>query len=154
MDLGNLKRHIFFELLNLVGRVFILVEHRDDVVLGRRYFTDDEKKSGIVLVFNSKMKFDWDDEGIRATLVFGMSPQKCKIPAEAIIAVYSPEAGAQFVVSSVPEAAAVGTGGGDETSHASEDETGEREEPAGAAGPDNVIPFAAAKKPKSTQRSS
>src|SRR5512136_1066987 len=99
MNLGSLKRHVFFELLNLAGRVFVLVEPSESVVLGRRGFSEDEKKNGIVLVFNSKMKFDWDDKVIRATLVFGTAPQKCVIPVEAIIAVYSPEAGAQFIVS-------------------------------------------------------
>lgn len=101
-NLNSLKKHIFFEFLNLVGRAFILVRYSDGVVLGNRGFTAEEKENGIILVFNSKMNFLWDDYGITATLVFGTSPQKCFIPVDDIIAVYSPELNAQFVASPQP----------------------------------------------------
>lgn len=106
MDAGlnNLKKHIFFEFLNLVGRAFILVRYSDDVILGNRVFTAEEKENGIILVFNPKMNFMWDDYGITATLVFGTSPQKCFVPAADITAVYSPELNAQFVISPQPAA--------------------------------------------------
>jgi len=48
------------------------------------------------------MNFQWDDYGLTATLVFGTSPQKCFIPDDDIIAVYSPELNAQFVISPSP----------------------------------------------------
>ncbi|HAK89593.1 MAG: hypothetical protein A2077_06560 [Nitrospirae bacterium GWC2_46_6] len=102
--LNNLKKHVFFELLNLAGRAFVLVGYSDDVLLGNRRFTAEEKENGIILVFNSKMNFMWDDYGITATLVFGTSPQKCFVPADAIRAVYSPELNAQFTVSPQPKA--------------------------------------------------
>ncbi|MDI6801128.1 MAG: hypothetical protein QMD01_03590 [Thermodesulfovibrionales bacterium] len=95
--LNELKRHIFFELMNLVGRVFVLVRYSDNVILGNRGFAQEEKDNGIILVFNSKMNFLWDDYGITATLVFGTSPQKCFVPADEIMAVYCPELNAQFV---------------------------------------------------------
>jgi hypothetical protein len=98
-NLNNLKKHIFFEFLQIVGRAFILVRYSENVVLGNRGFTAEEKENGIVLVFNKKMNFRWDDEGITATLVFGTSPQKCFVPTENIIAVYSSELNAQFVTS-------------------------------------------------------
>jgi hypothetical protein len=94
---SNLKKHIFYELLNGAGRVFILVRYADTVILGKRGFTDDEKDNGIILVFNSRMNFTWDDYGITVTLVFGTSPEKCYVPVEHITAVYSPELGVQFV---------------------------------------------------------
>jgi hypothetical protein len=97
--LNDLKKQIFFELLNLVGRVFILVKYSDKVHLGKRLFTEEEKDKGIVLVFNSRMNFLWDDYGISATLVFDTSPQKCFIPIDDIIAVYSPELNTQFISS-------------------------------------------------------
>lgn len=103
-NLNNLKKHIFFEFLNLVGRAFVLVRHSDNVILGNRGFTAEEKKNGIILVFNSKMNFLWDDYGITATLVFGTSPQKCFIPVDDIMAVYSPDLNAQFVASPQPAA--------------------------------------------------
>lgn len=97
IGLNNLKRHVFFEFLNMVGRVFVHVRYSDAVVLGKRGFTAEEKEDGIILVFNSKMNFTWDDYGITVTLVFGTAPQKCFIPIDEIVAVYSPELNAQFV---------------------------------------------------------
>ncbi len=96
--LNNLKKHIFYEFLNLTGRVFAHVRYSDNVVLGNRGFTAEEKENGIILVFNSKMNFMWDDYGITVTLVFGTSPQRCFIPVDDIAAVYSPELNAQFVI--------------------------------------------------------
>lgn len=106
-ELNNLKKQVFFELLNLAGRAFVLVGYSDDVILGNRGFTAEEKENGIILVFNSKMNFIWDDYGITATLVFGTSPQKCFVPADAITAVYSPELNTQFTVSPQPNVAGV-----------------------------------------------
>lgn len=96
--LNSLKKQIFYELMNIAGRVFILIRPSESVVLGKRPITTEEKENGIVLVFNTGMKFQWDDYGITATLVFGNLPQKCVIPADQIEAVYSPEANAQFIV--------------------------------------------------------
>lgn len=103
-NLNSLKKHIFFEFLNIAGRAFVLVRHSNNVILGNRGFTAEEKENGIILVFNSRMNFLWDDYGITATLVFGTSPQKCFIPVDEIIAVYSPELNAQFVTSPQPSA--------------------------------------------------
>lgn len=97
--IGDLKRHIFYELLDMAGRVMVLVKYSPDVVIGNRGFVGEEKETGIILVFNPKMKFTWDEFGITATLVFGAAPQKCFIPADSISAVYSPELNAQFVTS-------------------------------------------------------
>ena len=95
--LNSLKKHVFYELLHIAGRVFILVKHSEHVVLGNRGLADDERENGIVLVFNSSMNFQWDDYGITATLVFGSSPQKCFIPVDDITAVYSSELNTQFI---------------------------------------------------------
>lgn len=95
--LNSLKRHVFFDLMNLSGRAFILVQYSDNVILGNRGFTKEEKENGIILVFNPKMNFLWDEYGITATLVFGTSPQKCYIPDNDIIAVYSPDLNCQFL---------------------------------------------------------
>lgn len=102
LNLNSLKKHIFFEFINMAKRAFILVRYSEDVVLGKRGFTEDEKKNGIILIFNDRMHFQWDDYGLTATLVFGISPQKCFIPDDDIIAVYSPELNAQFVISPSP----------------------------------------------------
>lgn len=97
---NSLKKHVFYELLHLAGRAFVLVRYSEHVIIGNRGFTDDEKENGIILVFNSRMNFQWDEYGITATLVFGTSPQKCFIPVDEISAIYSSELGAQLIVSS------------------------------------------------------
>ncbi len=97
-SLNSLKKHVFYELLGIGGRVFILVRHSDNVILGNRGLTADERENGIILVFNQGMNFQWDDYGITATLVFGSSPQKCFVPVDDIAAVYSSELNTQFIV--------------------------------------------------------
>lgn len=98
-NLTDLKKHIFYELLELSGRVFILVKYSDDVLIGKRGFLPEEKEKGLILVFNAKMKFEWSVQGISATLGFGAKTEKCFIPPESIISVFSPDLNAQFSVS-------------------------------------------------------
>lgn len=99
--INALKRHIFYELLNLVGRVFIVVRYHEDVQIGRRGFLPEEKEKGIVLVFNHNMNFQWHEWGIEARLIFGGLVEHCLIPVEHIVAIYSPEINTQFF--SLPE---------------------------------------------------
>jgi hypothetical protein len=49
------------------------------------------------------MNFLWDEYGITATLVFGTSPHKCFVPIDDVLAIYSPELNAQFVMSPKPD---------------------------------------------------
>ena len=67
------------------------------------------------------MNFIWDDYGITATLVFGTSAQKCFIPIDNIISVYSPELNVQFV--SAPLTPGSGTPG-PETKEEKKDDSG------------------------------
>ncbi|MBI5101184.1 MAG: hypothetical protein HZB33_05050 [Nitrospirae bacterium] len=97
--LHELKKRNFFEMLDLAGRVFIVVRHADNVVIGNRGFLPEEKEKGIVLVFNRMMNFDWSDSGISATLGFGTKTEKCFIPIDNISAIFSPELSAQFIIS-------------------------------------------------------
>ncbi len=94
--LRALKKHIFSELLNLAGRVFILVGYAEDVIIGNRGFLPEEKEKGLVLVFNNRMNFEWNDSGISAKLVFGTTPQKCFVPVDAILSIFSPDLNAHF----------------------------------------------------------
>ncbi|MEJ2253592.1 MAG: ClpXP protease specificity-enhancing factor SspB [Nitrospirota bacterium] len=96
-DVNGLKRDFFFRLLEMAGRAYILVRHSEGVAIGRRGFRAEERENGLVLVFNEKMNFIWDDAGITATLVFGGVAEKCFIPAGEIIAVYSPELKVQLL---------------------------------------------------------
>ena len=98
-NLTDLKKHIFFELLDRAGRVFLLVRYSDDVLIGERGFLPEEKEKGLVLVFNRKMNFDWTEHGISARLGFGTKTERCFIPPDSIISVFSPDLGAQFSAS-------------------------------------------------------
>lgn len=95
-ELDNIKRDLFFALLNDAGRVYIHVLPSMELEIGRRGLVGDELKNGITLVFNSRMKFTWDEYGIEATMVFGSTPEKCFFPAAAIDSVYSPELDVQL----------------------------------------------------------
>lgn len=101
-QIDDLKKSVFYRMLEIAGRVFIVVNYSEEVVIGNRGFTEEEKRDGIVLVFNRKMHFSWDDSGISTTLVFGTSPQKCHIPAASISMIYSPELHAQFILAPPP----------------------------------------------------
>lgn len=96
-DLNSLKKHNFYQMMEMAGRVFIVVRYSPRVIVGKRGFTEQEKERGLVLVFNQGMNFVWDDLGIEATLAFGSSAQKCSIPADDIVAVYSPDLNMQFI---------------------------------------------------------
>jgi len=97
-ELAEIKKSLFYRLLEDAGRVFIHIRPSMELEIGRRGLLGEELKSGITLVFNSHMNFDWGDYGIEATLVFGSTPEKCFIPAEAIDAVYSPELKVQLLM--------------------------------------------------------
>jgi len=101
--LNNLKKTVFYDLLNLVGRVFVVVKYSKDVIIGNRGFQPEEQKNGLILVFNSRMNFSWEDGGLQAHLVFGTSPEKCFIPEENIVAIYSPEVETQFTTTYKPD---------------------------------------------------
>lgn len=96
--LNKLREHTFFEILDMAGRVFIVVDYDESVIIGKRGFLPEEKERGLVLVFNKKMKFNWDEQAITATLVFGNTPEKCYIPIELIAAVFSPDLRIQLVL--------------------------------------------------------
>jgi len=96
--LNELKKQTFFELLELAGRVFIIVDYSEDVVIGKRGFLPEEKERGLVLVFNSKMKFQWSDDALTATLVFGTTAERCYIPINSIAGVFSPDLRVQLLV--------------------------------------------------------
>ncbi len=86
-------------MLDLAGRVFIVIRHSPEVNLGKRTFSDEEKRSGLTLVFTSRMRMQWKEYGISATLSFGSQAQKCFIPSKDIVAVYSPEMQVQLTAS-------------------------------------------------------
>lgn len=94
--INDLKKQIFFEILELAGRVFIIVDYDESVVIGKRGFLPEEKERGLVLVFNPRMNFKWEENRISAILVFGNTPEKCYIPINSISGVFSPDLRIQF----------------------------------------------------------
>lgn len=105
--LNRLKQTVFYELLETVGRVFIVIRHSERVRIGRRGFLPEEMERGLVLVINPSMKFSWEDGWFRARLVFGQTPEDCVVPEEDIVAVHSPEARTQLVCETAAPAEAV-----------------------------------------------
>lgn len=97
--LNDLKKNMFFELLNLAGRVYVVVRFSPDVDLGRRTFTPEEQKSGLTLVFTTRMAIQWDSVGLSTTLTFGAQPCRCFIPSHDMIAIYSPDLQVQLTAS-------------------------------------------------------
>ncbi len=96
--LNALKRKLFYDMMELSGRVFIIVKFSEDVYIGKRGFLQEEKENGLMLVFNSQMKFTWEEDILSATLSMANVPTKCVIPANNIVVIYCPELQAQFVV--------------------------------------------------------
>ena len=56
-NLQDLKKKIFYDMLNLAGRVFIHVKFDENVIIGERGFLPEEQKRGIILVLNKNMHF-------------------------------------------------------------------------------------------------
>ncbi|MEW6052505.1 MAG: hypothetical protein AB1552_01785 [Nitrospirota bacterium] len=90
-------QNLFYDLLNDYGLVYIVIRYSDNSRIGGRGFTEEEKKKGLVLVFNQRnhKELQWLEDGsIMATLGFGVNnkPEKCFIHADDIVAVFSPDA--------------------------------------------------------------
>jgi hypothetical protein len=94
-------QNLFNDLLADYGHAYIVVRHSDKTVIGKRGFTEEEKKKGIVLIFNQKnhKNLQWTDEGsIIAALGFGAGnrPEKCFLHFDDIVSVFSPYAKVRF----------------------------------------------------------
>jgi hypothetical protein len=94
-------QELFYDLLNDYGKVYILVKYSEKTVIGNRGFTDEEKKQGLILVFNQRnyKNLQWEDDGsIITKLGFGVSnrQEKCFLHSDDIISVFSPDAKVRF----------------------------------------------------------
>lgn len=101
-------QRLFYDIWNDFGSVYLLVKHSSRTSIGKRGFTEDEKKQGLVLVFNNKTnaKLDWDAEGnITCVLAFGPRKEDVYVHHDDLLGVLSREAGVQFIRSD--------TGGGE-----------------------------------------
>lgn len=91
-------KNLFYDILNDYGRVYIVVKHSEHTKIGNRGFSGEEKKKGLVLVFNSQnhKTLQWTDDGsIITALGFGAGnkPENCVIHSDDILSVFSPDAG-------------------------------------------------------------
>lgn len=91
---------LFYDLWNDFGSVYLVVNHSDRSRIGRRGFTEEEKKQGLILVFNNKTnnKLEWDEEGnLSCVLAFGPRREDVFVHHDDLRGVFSPEAGVQFL---------------------------------------------------------
>lgn len=91
---------LFYDLWNDFGSVYLVVKHSDRTRIGKRGFTEDEKKQGLVLVFNNKTnnRLEWDEEGdLSCVLAFGPRKEDVYIHHDDLRGVFSPGAGVQFL---------------------------------------------------------
>jgi hypothetical protein len=91
---------LFYDLWNDFGSVYLIVNNSERTQIGKRGFTEDEKKHGLILVFNDKTnnKLDWDEEGnLSCVLAFGTRKEDVYIYHDDMIGVFSPGAGVQFL---------------------------------------------------------
>ncbi len=102
---------LFYDLWNDFGSVYLIVKHSGKTRIGKRGFTEEEMKRGLILVFNDKTSdtLDWDEEGnLSCELAFGARKEDVYIHHDDLLGVFSREAGVQFVRSDMgrePEAA-------------------------------------------------
>jgi hypothetical protein len=103
-------QRLFYDIWNDFGSVYLLVRHSVNTTIGKRGFTDEEKKKGLVLVFNSKTNnsLDWDADGnLTCVLAFGSRKEDVSIHHDDMLGVFSPEAGVQFLRSDLSNEPAV-----------------------------------------------
>jgi hypothetical protein len=93
-------QRLFYDIWNDFGSVYLLVRHSSRTSIGKRGFTEEEKKQGLVLVFNNttNAKLDWDAEGnLTCVLAFGARREDVFIHHDDLLGAFSREAGVQFI---------------------------------------------------------
>ena len=88
-------QNLFYDLLNDYGQAYVVVKYSENTIIGKRGFTEEEKKKGIMLIFNrgNHKNLQWTDDGsIITTLGFGAGnrPEKCFLHFDDILSVFSP----------------------------------------------------------------
>ncbi|MHB8846453.1 MAG: hypothetical protein ACYC7L_17090 [Nitrospirota bacterium] len=93
-------QRLFYDIWNDFGSVYLIVKYSDRTIIGKRGFTEEEKKQGLILVFNSQTNntLAWDDEGnLTCILAFGARKEDILIHHDDLLGVFSPDAKVQFV---------------------------------------------------------
>jgi len=95
---------MFYDLWNDFGNVYLLVKYSGKTTIGRRGFTEEEMKKGLILVFNDKTNdtLDWDADGnLSCILAFGTRKEDVFIHHDDLMGVFSPIAKVQFFRSDI-----------------------------------------------------
>jgi len=106
-------QRLFYDIWNDFGSVYLLVNYSSRTSIGKRGFTEEERKQGLVLVFNNKTNntLDWDAEGnLNCVLAFGTRKEDIYIHHDDLLGVLSREAGVQFLRSDTGSAPAASPG--------------------------------------------
>jgi len=93
-------QRLFYDIWNDFGTVYLLVKYSSKTIIGKRGFTEEEMKRGLILVFNNKTNnaLDWDAEGnLTCVLAFGARKEDIFIHHDDLLGVFSTEAGVQFL---------------------------------------------------------
>jgi hypothetical protein len=99
-------QRLFYDIWNDFGSVYLIVKYSDRTTIGKRGFTDEEKKQGLILVFNNKTNntLTWDAEGnLTCILAFGARKEDLFIHHDDLLGVFSTEAKVQFMRSDAGE---------------------------------------------------
>lgn len=99
-------QRLFYDIWNDFGSVYLIVKYSSRTTIGKRGFTDEEKKQGLILVFNNKTNntLTWDAEGnLTCILAFGARKEDLFIHHDDLLGVFSTEAKVQFMRSDAGE---------------------------------------------------
>lgn len=111
---------LFYDIWNDFGSVYIVVKYSHKTIVGKRGFTEEDKKNGLILVFNNKTNtsIEWDADGnISCVLAFGARKEDVFIHHDDLAGVFSPDAGVQFFRSDMMKSAGGAPDAGPETGH-------------------------------------
>jgi hypothetical protein len=92
-------QRLFYDVWNDFGSVYLIVRYSDRTIIGKRGFTDEERKQGLVLLFNDQTNatLNWDAEGnLSCVLAFGIRKEDVYIHHDDLLGVFSSEAKVQF----------------------------------------------------------
>jgi hypothetical protein len=93
-------QRLFYDIWNDFGSVYLLIKHSGNTVIGKRGFTEEEMKHGLILVFNNKTSnsLNWDADGnLTCILAFGARKEDLFIHYDDLVGVFSSEAGVQYL---------------------------------------------------------
>ena len=93
-------QRLFYDIWNDFGCVYLVVKHSSKTRIGKRGFTEEEMKKGMILVFNNKTNntLNWDTDGnLSCVLAFGASREDIYVDHDDLVGVLSQDAGVHFL---------------------------------------------------------